>query len=131
MNKQLKELQKRNTKHYCEGKTLRQLSEESGVPIGTINGRWQRGIRDYAGLTSWDGLKGKKYRMDCATEQGRRLLAAIYKNDTTITDFSKRANVSRNTVIGFINGKDTKVYTVARMCAAAHVSIDYVMGVSG
>lgn len=117
----------KNTR-FCDGKTMRELSIESGIPLPTINNRWGRGLRTYEELTSDEGLHGAEFRMKCATLKGERLLRAIQKSGLNITDVSKRTGVSRQVIYNFChNDSDISSNRLCAVCDAVCVSMDYIM----
>jgi hypothetical protein len=46
-------------KHKGTVKTLQEIADECGIPLTTVYGRWEKGIRDYDQL-----CKPKYYRAD-------------------------------------------------------------------
>ncbi len=125
-----KSLAERNTKNFCNGKTLRQISEESGVPLTTIQHRWMRGLRTYDELTNNENLHGAEFRMECATAKGRRLLKSIEASGMNLTDVSKRTGISRSVIWNFChNDTDMSSNRLFAICTVVNCSMDYVMGV--
>lgn len=124
-----KKISARRTKNFCEGKTLRQLSEESGVPLETIRHRWSRGLRTYEDLTNDEGLHGAEFRMECATAKGKRLLKSIEKSGMNLTEVSHKSGVARSSIWNFChNDSDMSSDRLSAVCMTVKCSMDYVMG---
>ena len=49
----LPELKGKSNRIFVDGKTLNQISKESGIRLDTVQHRYSRGIRDYEGLLDW------------------------------------------------------------------------------
>lgn len=47
----LPQLKGKPNRIYVDGKTLNQISKESGIRLDTIQHRYSRGVHDYEGLT--------------------------------------------------------------------------------
>lgn len=115
--------------HRVDGKTLKEISEESGVSVETVRHRYSRGIRSYDELASDVGLHNNKFRLEVATGSGRRFLEAADKKNITLSVLSERTGISRSTIWNFIcNSGDISSNRLASLCDVVGVSMDYVMG---
>lgn len=118
-----------NTKYYVDGKSLRQVAEESGVSYDTLLGRWKRGLRTYEELTNTEGCKNAEFMMECATAKGRRLLKSIERSGMNMTEVSKRSGVARSVIWNFChNDSDMSSDRLFSVCDTVKCSMDYVMG---
>ena len=129
----------KNTKIFVDGKSLRQISDESGKSIDTIRGRWQRGYRTYEELISptphelnisrharKPGQK-QQYRM---VEAGHRFMETLLQSNITITDISRRTGITRGAIYSFIyDGVDISSCRLAKICSCVGVSTDYILGI--
>lgn len=114
----------------CNGKTLMELSEETGIKYDTLQNRWYHGDRTYERLT-----RPVKYNhfdvnhLDCCTDKGKRLLKAIADSGMSINQVCKICGVSNSTVTKFAHD-DSRITAIllAKLCATVGVSMDYVMG---
>lgn len=112
-----------------EGKTLREISEESGVPLDTVRHRHLRGLRTYAELANDENLHNNKFRLSIATGPGRRFLEVADKKGITIEFMHQRTGISRTTIWNFMrNTGDISSYRLASLCDVVGVSMDYIMG---
>lgn len=117
------------TRIYVDGKSLKEISEESGVSIDTVRHRYSRGLRTYEELASDEGLHNNNFRLEIATAPGRRFLKAADDKNITLSTLSKRTGISRSTIWNFMcNSGDISSKRLASLCDAVGVSMDYVMG---
>lgn len=116
-------------KNFCNGKSLREISNETGIRIDTIRGRWQRGIRTYEGLTRDDNLHNSEYRYEIATAPGKRILEEMREMRISITKLSELSKVPRSTIWHFIyEGHDISSWRLLDICLVLGVSMDYILG---
>jgi len=118
-------------KHRVEGKTLLEISEETGIAIQTLYSRWDSGKRTYEELSKpiqWKRNKEERYREAC--DRGKRLLNEMDKKDLKVADLSRRANVSVDCIDGFLYNPNTNIQarTLLKMCYVLDCSMDYLMG---
>lgn len=132
-------MNQKRTRIFVDGKTLRDISEESGQTIDTVRSRYARGYRTYEELTAQSphevnisrhlektGIK-KQYSM---YDAGQRLMRKIIDNNLTITDIAKRCGVSRSTIYSFVyDGIDISSCRLAKLCRCVGVSTDYILGI--
>lgn len=118
---------------YVDGKTLNQISKESGIRLDTIQHRYSRGVRTYEGLTkpSHISVEHKKVskKSYCIMSAGERVMERIWELDMPLQTLSDRTGVSRSTLYAFLyNGTDLSSMRLAKVCGVLGLSMDYVMG---
>ena len=114
---------------FVDGKTLNQISKESGIKLDTIQHRYSRGDRTYQELTrpihTGRGMGAKKKLS--MYEAGSRFLETLNEKDINITMLAKRCGISRSLIYSFCyDGTDISSGRLMRMCAEIGVSIDYI-----
>ena len=128
----------RNTRIFVDGKTLNQIAEESNLRLETVQHRYSRGVRDYAGLTkpsthtvNVEKRLDRRKRAIYIMGSSDRLLDEILAKDISITQMAKGTGISRSTIYAFVyNNIDISSSRLAKLCAYLGVSMDYIMGLS-
>lgn len=114
-----------------EGKTLRQIAQESGIEEYIVRNRYKRnGIRDIAGLTKPKSCSRSVFRRTyniCSS--GKRMMEAIYENGISIHKLSEATGIEASCIYKFLqDGRDISSMRLAKLCAYLGVSMDYIMG---
>lgn len=134
----MKTLKRNREKIFVNGKTLRQIAEESGKSIDTIRGRWTRGYRTYEELTAPSPHElnisrhaqkpGQKYPYKIS-DAGNRFMEAVLERDLHLTDISRRTGIARTCIYSFVyDGVDISSHRLAKLCSCVGVSADYILG---
>ena len=118
---------------YVDGKTLNQISKESGIRLDTVQHRYSRGVRTYEGLTkpSHISVEHKKVskKAYCIMSAGERVMERIWELDIPLQTISDKTGISRSTIYAFLyNGTDISSMRLAKICSLLGLSMDYVMG---
>ena len=123
----------RKAEIFVEGKTLKQIAEESGIEEYIVRNRYRRnGIRDIAGLTKPKSESRSIFRRTYNTySSGKRMMEVIYKKGISIHRLAEATGIEANTIYKFLqDGRDISSMRLAKLCAYLGVSMDYVMGLS-
>ena len=119
-------------KHRVEGKTLLEISEETGISLKTIQSRWRNGHRTYEELTKptqWRRNYEERYMEAC--DRGRRVLERCNEKNMSIADLSRISGVDVSSIDDFIYNPNNGIQarTLWKICRTLNLTMDYVMGV--
>lgn len=118
-------------KYQVGGKTLGQISRESGIHYNTLLRRYHAGCRDYEELTTEGSIRPEKYRLEVACERGRRFLEVAFDKSITMKMIEDRTGIPTRVLWNFIyNDADISSKRLAKICACVGVSMDYVCGLT-
>lgn len=121
----------RKAEILVEGKTLHQISQESGIEEYIVRNRYKRnGIRTIAGLTKPKSCSRSVHkRVYLIPSVGKRLQEAIFANGISIHNLAEATGMEESTIYKFLqDGRDISSMRLCRLCAYLGVSMDYIMG---
>lgn len=113
-----------------DGKTLREIAEENGLSLNTVQHRYLRGERTYEKLSRSANRRGRSVmQIYYTSEQGSRLRDIFLQSDMSFADLSRKSGVRETTIKSFLYyGTDITSVRLAKLCEALNASMDYVMG---
>lgn len=122
-----------------DGKTLKEISIESGLTEATVRNRYSKGYRTYRELTAdkpylvnasdhLNGKPGDKKKL-CMYHAGKRMLDVLNEKNIKLTDLAIKSGVSRSTIYSFLyDGIDISSGRLMKLCKSIGVSSDYILG---
>ena len=121
------EINRNRTRVFVDGKSLRDISEMTGVRYDTIKRRY------YNGETTMDAItakrKPRRMRYDEMLDRGKKIYTAMQEKNMTLGMLSKRSGVERTSISRYMYGEtELASMRLAKVCATLGISMDYVMG---
>lgn len=121
------EINRNRTRVFVDGKSLRDISEMTGVRYDTIKRRY------YNGETTMDAItakrKPRRMRYDEMLDRGKKIYTAMQEKNMTLGMLSQRSGIERTSISRFMYGEaELTSMRLAKVCATLGISMDYVMG---
>lgn len=122
-----------------EGKTIKQIAEETGLNADTLYKRYRKGYTSYNELIQ-EPHKGRSFSEEGKIKNhtlsmyaaGQRMMQHILSKNINICDLADKTGISRSTICEFIyNGRDITSARLMKLCAITRISADYILGLKG